>query len=134
MFSVKNTFIFEIIYKSLFQKILFFFLFLPEIAYWGVVWIYKLTKCNKVKTLRREVKLVSYLCRPMCYAMCNFVLITCEITTRVFPKIFFFFFIQWPDASTKRNYCWRSKHEFNVNVQDLQRGNWKLVSFYPHPN
>lgn len=91
MFSVKNTLIFEIIYKSLFQRILFFFLFLPEIAYWGVVWIYKLTKCNEVKTLRREVKLVSYLCRPMCYAMCNFVLITCEITTRVFPKIFFSF-------------------------------------------
>lgn len=90
MFSVKNTFIFEIIYKSLFQSILFFFLFLPEIAYWGVVWIYKLTKCNKVKTLSREVKLVwSYLC--MCYAMCHSVLITCEITTRVFPKIFFSF-------------------------------------------
>lgn len=89
MFSVKNTFIFEIIYKSLFQSILFFFLFLPEIAYWGVVWIYKLTKCNKVKTLSREVKLVSHLC--MCYATCHFVFITCEITTRVFPKISFFF-------------------------------------------
>lgn len=90
MFSVKNTFVLEIIYKSLFQSILFFFfVFLLEIAYWGVVWIYKLTKCNKVKTLSGEVKLASYLC--MCYAMCHFVLITCEITTRVFPKIFFSF-------------------------------------------